>query len=87
MTKALVLTAVLALSAGGVAQGATDQAPPRVAFFGFQLINTSLQSTTAEEKARIRMLDDAVPEKAGSFRSLQDRPHSVRRTPGGRRRS
>ena len=63
MTKALVLTAVLALSAGGVAEGATDQAPPRVAFFGFQLINTSLQSTTAEEKARIRMLDDAFRKK------------------------
>jgi hypothetical protein len=63
MTKALVLTAVLALSAGGVAEGATDQAPPRVAFFGFQLLNTSLQSTTAEEKARIRMLDDAFRKK------------------------
>ena len=59
MAKALVLTAVLVLSAGGVAEGATDQAPPRVAFFGFQLINTSLQSTTVEEEARIRMLDDA----------------------------
>ena len=63
MTKALVLTTVLALSAGCVAEGATDQAPPRVAFFGFQLINTSLQSTTAEEKARIRMLDDAFRKK------------------------
>ena len=63
MTKALVLTAVLALGAGGVAEGAPDQAPPRVAFFGFQLINTSLQSTTAEEEARIRMLDDAFRKK------------------------
>jgi hypothetical protein len=54
--------AVLVLSAG-VAEGAADQAPPRVAFFGFQLINTSLQSTTAEEKARIRMLDDAFRKK------------------------
>jgi Protein of unknown function (DUF2380) len=34
-----------------------------VAFFGFQLINTSLQSTTAEEKGRIRMLDDAFRKK------------------------
>ena len=55
--------AVLVLNAGGVAEGAADQAPPRVAFFGFQLINTSLQSTTAEEKARIRMLDDAFRKK------------------------
>ena len=64
MTKALVLTAVLVLGAGGVAEGApAHQAPPRVAFFGFQLINTSLQSTTAEEEARIRMLDDAFRKK------------------------
>ena len=55
--------AVLVLNAGGVAEGAADQAPPSVAFFGFQLINTSLQSTTAEEKARIRMLDDAFRKK------------------------
>jgi Protein of unknown function (DUF2380) len=64
MTKALFLTAALVLGAGGVAEGApADQAPPRVAFFGFQLINTSLQSTTAEEEARIRMLDDAFRKK------------------------
>ena len=50
--------AVLVLNAG-----AADQAPPSVAFFGFQLINTSLQSTTAEEQARIRMLDDAFRKK------------------------
>jgi hypothetical protein len=48
-----------------------DPAPPRVAFFGFQLINTSLQSTTAEEEARVRMLDDAFRKKAGCFRCFK----------------
>ena len=31
---------------------------PRVAFFGFQLINTSVQPTMPEEDQRIHMLDD-----------------------------
>src|SRR6478609_4065105 len=31
----------------------------RVAFFGFQLINTSVESTTPDEVRRIRMLDEA----------------------------
>jgi hypothetical protein len=41
---------------------AADQ-PPRVAFFGFQLINTSLQSTTPEEGQRILVLDDMFQRK------------------------
>jgi hypothetical protein len=64
MIKASVLAAVLVLGTGGTAEVmAADQAPPRVAFFGFQLINTSLQSTTPEEEQRIRMLDDAFRQK------------------------
>jgi hypothetical protein len=31
---------------------------PKVAFFGFRLINTSVQPTTPEEDQRIHMLDD-----------------------------
>ena len=65
--KASVLTAVLVLGTGGMAEVmAADQAPPRVAFFGFQLINTSLQSTTSEEEQRIRMLDEAFRQKLDS---------------------
>jgi hypothetical protein len=64
MMKASVLTAVLVCGTGGTGEVmAADQAPPRVAFFGFQLINTSLQSTTSEEEQRIRMLDDAFRQK------------------------
>jgi hypothetical protein len=54
--KGLVLTVVLVLcSIAGVT--ATDEGLPRIAFFGFQLINTSPQPTTPEETQRIRMLD------------------------------
>jgi hypothetical protein len=54
--KAPILTAFLILGTSGMAGVTTaDQAPPRVAFFGFQLINTSLQSTTPEEERRIRI--------------------------------
>ena len=56
--KSLVLTAVLVLGSGGIAGvTAADQGLPRVAFFGFQLINTSPQPTTPEETQRIRMLE------------------------------
>jgi hypothetical protein len=62
--KAPILTAFLILGTSGMAGVTTaDQAPPRVAFFGFQLINTSLQSTTPEEERRIRMLDDIFRQK------------------------
>jgi len=36
---------------------------PAIAFFGFQLINTSLERATAAEDQRIRMLDDLFREK------------------------
>jgi Protein of unknown function (DUF2380) len=62
--KALVLAAVVALlGASGIAGEAADQTQPRVAFFGFQLINTSPQPTTPEERQRIRMLDDMFQQK------------------------
>jgi hypothetical protein len=63
--KALVLTVVLVLvgSSGIAGEAAADQALPRVAFFGFQLINTSPQPTTPEERQRIRMLDDMFHQK------------------------
>jgi uncharacterized protein DUF2380 len=62
--KRLVLTAVLVLASSGIAGvTAADQGLPRVAFFGFQLINTSPQPTTPEETQRIRMLDDMFRQK------------------------
>jgi hypothetical protein len=62
--KWLVLTIVLVLGSSGIAgMTAADQTVPRVAFFGFQLINTSPQPTTPEETQRIRMLDDMFQQK------------------------
>jgi Protein of unknown function (DUF2380) len=37
--------------------------PPRVAFFGFSLINTSLEPTKPEEEARLHLLDNLLREK------------------------
>jgi hypothetical protein len=63
--KALALWAFLVL--GGLIYGtsaiAHDQITPRVAFFGFQLINTSLEPTTPAENERIRMLGDLLRQK------------------------
>ena len=52
--KTTVLTVIIALVAGCAT--AADQPVSQVAFFGFQLINTSLQSTTPEEGQRIRSI-------------------------------
>jgi hypothetical protein len=44
---------------------------PKVAFFGFQLINTSLQATASAEDHRIEMLDELFKErldKSGRFK-------------------
>jgi hypothetical protein len=66
--KGLVLTVVLVLlgPSGIAGEAAADQTLPRVAFFGFQLINTSPQPTTPEETQRIRMLDDMFRQKLDS---------------------
>ena len=62
--KALALTAFLIVCTGGISSAAVDgQASPRVTFFGFQLINTSLEPTTPAEEQRIRMLDNLFQEK------------------------
>jgi|SRR5271155_848463 len=45
---------------------ATDTGIPSVAFFGFQLINTSLEPTTPIEAGRIEMLDDLFRQRLGS---------------------
>jgi hypothetical protein len=46
-------------------------AVPRVAFFGFSLINTSLEATKPEEEARLRMIGELFTGKldaSGKFR-------------------
>jgi hypothetical protein len=78
------LAVCLALSAGGVA-GAAPDAVPRVAFFGFHLINTSLEATSAAEDRRLLMLDDLLREKlsaSGRF-ALVPIPPDVRKEVAG----
>ena len=59
-----VLVALLTFIAGGAASAAPDgKDVPHVAFFGFQLINSSLEPTTPAEIARIGLLDDLFREK------------------------
>jgi hypothetical protein len=53
-----------ALAAATAANTAAYPAePPRVAFLGFAMINTSLEPTKPEEEARLRVLDDLLREK------------------------
>jgi hypothetical protein len=57
-------TLVAALAAAIAASTAAHPAdPPRVAFLGFAIINTSLEPTKPEEDARLRMLDRMLKEK------------------------
>ena len=54
---------------------------PKIAFLGFQLINTSLEPTTPAEEQRIRMLDDLLREilAASDRYHLVNMPKAVRR--------
>ena len=51
--------------------------PPRVAFFGFSIINTSLEPTTPAEENRLRMLDSLLRERlaaSGKFTLVEIPP-------------
>jgi hypothetical protein len=64
MTAIKVVAVATFLFFGGiVAASAADSGVPRIAFFGFQLINTSLESDTTNEDRRLRMLDDLFRDK------------------------
>lgn len=62
-----VVSAIVAAALIGVSlapSAAADAKPvPRIAFFGFALINTSLEPTTPDEERRLRMLDDLLRQK------------------------
>jgi hypothetical protein len=67
----------LAIMAGGGANAGPDgKEVPRVAFLGFEFINTSLEATARVEVERIRLLDDvrcatglAAPPAAAIYRA------------------
>jgi Protein of unknown function (DUF2380) len=59
------IAAIFVLAHAAIA-AADINSVPRVAFFGFQLINTSLEPTTSSEIGRIKMLDDLLRERLDS---------------------
>src|SRR5262245_59040831 len=61
--KALVLSALAFATVCGASAPAADNRHSRVAFFGFQLINTSLEPDTTAEDRRIRQLDEFFRQK------------------------
>jgi hypothetical protein len=61
--KAAAMTIFLLI---GVIVAGRAADPPRVAFFGFQLINTSMESDTTSEDRRLHMLDDLFRDKVGA---------------------
>jgi len=61
--KTIALASGLLLGWLAGANATPNDRGARVAFFGFRLINTSLEPTTAAEDARIRQLDELLREK------------------------
>ena len=62
--RSAALAAGLVVASFAAVAAAAD-AVPRVAFYGFQLINTSLEPTSDAEKQRIRDLDEMFRTKVG----------------------
>ena len=60
-----------ALLLADCSQVIAEQTQRTVAFFGFQLINTSLQLTTPEERRRIRLLDNLFQQKLSASGRFQ----------------
>jgi hypothetical protein len=63
MRSSVILHVVLIWAVSARIAGAEAGGVPRVAFFGFDLINTSLEPPSPLEQQRLRMLDDLFREK------------------------
>ena len=81
---------ILALAAGIVSASlgiaAASDESPRVAFFGFHLINTSLEATTEAENRRIRDLDEIFRtrlDESGRFKIVAIPPDMQEEIAGG----
>jgi hypothetical protein len=61
--KAVLVIFLAIMADGGANAGPDDKDVPRVAFLGFELINTSLEATAPVEVERIRLLDDVLRQK------------------------
>jgi Protein of unknown function (DUF2380) len=71
MMKTTVLAVIIVFGGGCISEVRAADQPSRVAFFGFQLINTSLHSTTPEEGQRILVLDDMFQRKLNASGRFQ----------------
>ena len=83
MAAAIALALALSLDA---AAAMDDARLPRVAFFGFQLINTSLEPTTESELHRIDMLDELFRERlddSGRFKTIPIPPDTQQHIAAG----
>ncbi len=70
----------------GATAAADESGRPRVAFLGFQLINTSLEPTTPIEAGRVKMLGDLFEEKldhSGRFKIVPIPPDTQQRIAAG----
>jgi hypothetical protein len=63
LRRLLILLAAIFMATYGSGSQAADKPIPSVAFFGFAIINTSLEPTSPAEEARLKMLDDLLREK------------------------
>ena len=63
IAKAGVLATLLLVAAAAPGVAADAKPVPRVAFFGFALINTSLEPTRPDEEKRLQMLGDLLRDK------------------------
>ena len=67
--RCAIFAFVIALGAAMAAPAtANDAEVPRVAFFGFELIDTSLEPESPAERARLAMLDDLFRDRIGHSR-------------------
>jgi hypothetical protein len=77
----------LAIMAGGAANaGPNGKDVPRVAFLGFEFINTSLEATAPVEVERIRLLDDVMRQKltaSSSFEMVDIPPDRIKEIASG----
>lgn len=77
VTKTAALAVLLLTCAALPGKAANDPPVPRIAFFGFSLINTSLEPTTPDEERRLRMLGELLRDKldaSGRFKMVPIQP-------------
>jgi Protein of unknown function (DUF2380) len=67
MLNTAALMGAFVVASIGMTTAAPDDNALRVAFFGFRLINSSLEPTTAAEEGRIHQLDELFREKLAAL--------------------